>query len=102
MGLFSIFGGSKLKEALRRGAVIIDVRPPNEFDKGRVPDSVNIPVDRLSLNILRIKNMNRPIIVCSDSWYESNAAVKMLKQNGVKEVLNGETWTSLARVVKKL
>jgi phage shock protein E len=96
------FGRNNIKRALRKGAIIIDVRPPNEFDRGRVPDSINIPVDRFSINIMRIKNMNCPVIICGDSWQQANAAVKMLKQNGLKEVYNGESWDSLAKLVKRI
>ena len=43
-------GTDKIKEALLKGAVIIDVRTANEFDMGKIPGSVNIPVDRIHIN----------------------------------------------------
>ncbi len=57
MSLFSIigFGNNKIKTALRNGAVVIDVRTAGEFDQGKVPDSTNIPVDRIAINAERIK-----------------------------------------------
>jgi rhodanese-related sulfurtransferase len=96
------FGRNKIKDALRRGAIIIDVRPPNRFDEGHVQDAVNIPVDRLPINAERLKNMNRPIIFCCDSGFESSMAVKMLRERGAKEVYNGGSWANLAKLVKRL
>lgn len=96
------FGRNKIKSALRRGAIIIDVRPPNAFDRGHVADAVNIPVDRLPINAERLKNMNRPIIFCCDSGYESRIAVKMMKERGAKEVYNGGSWANLVRIAERL
>ena len=53
------FGKNKIKEAIRNGAVIIDVRTANEFDRGKVPGSINIPVDRIENNIPKIKSMKK-------------------------------------------
>jgi rhodanese-related sulfurtransferase len=102
MSIFSLFGSGKIKNALRRGAIIIDVRPPNKFDEGHVEDAVNIPVDRLAINAERLKNMNRPIIFCCDSGYESSVGVKTMRERGVKEVYNGGSWANLAKIVKKV
>ena len=102
MNFFSLFGRNKLKDALRRGAVVIDVRPPNKFDEGHVEDAVNIPIDRLPINAQRLKNINRPIIFCCDSGFESSMGVKMMREKGVKEVYNGGSWVNLAKLLKKI
>jgi phage shock protein E len=102
MSLFSLFGGGKLKSALLRGAVVIDIRSPNEFDRGKVPDSVNIPMDRFAINTERMKNMNRPLIICSNSVYESGIAVRKLKSEGIKDVYNGGTWINMGKIQQKL
>jgi rhodanese-related sulfurtransferase len=39
-----LFGKNNIKEAIKKGAVIIDVRTPHEYDNGRVPRSINIPL----------------------------------------------------------
>jgi phage shock protein E len=101
MSLFSFlgFGNTKIKEALRKGALIIDVRSPGEFDRGKIPESVNIPVDRIPINSERLKSMKRPIIFCCSSGDRSNQAVQLMKQKGVKEVYNGGNWHRLLRIV---
>ena len=104
MGLFSMLGigNGKLKEALRRGAVVIDIRTAAEFDRGKVRDSINIPIDRININLKRIVQMNRPIIICSNSDSENERAIDVLKANGVKEIYNGGSWTKMWRMMRSL
>ena len=104
MSLLSILGigSGKLKDALRRGAIIIDIRTAAEFDRGKVRDSINIPVDRININISRISQMRKPIILCSNSYSETEAAIRMLKANGITEVYNGGSWIKLLRMVRSV
>ena len=104
MGLFSFLGlgGGKIKDALRKGAIIIDVRTPQEFDRGKVPESINIPVDRIAANAERIKNMKRPIIFCCASGSRSSNATSIMKQKGLKEVYNGGSWENVLKILKSL
>ena len=101
MSFFSFLGlgNQKIKEALYRGAVIIDVRSASEFDRGKIPDSINIPVDRIPINSERIKAMNRPVIFCCTSGDRSNRAIQLMTQKGLKEVYNGGNWHKLLRIV---
>ena len=104
MSIFSSlgFGNSKIKEALRNGAVIIDVRTANEFDQGKIPGSINIPVDRISINAARIKAMKRPVIFCCNSGIRSSTATAIMKESGLKEVCNGGSWERVLKLVSKL
>jgi rhodanese-related sulfurtransferase len=101
MSFFSFLGlgNQKIKDALYRGAVIIDVRSASEFDRGKIPDSINIPVDRIPINSERIKAMNRPVIFCCTSGDRSNKAIQLMTQKGLKEVYNGGNWHKLLRIV---
>jgi rhodanese-related sulfurtransferase len=104
MSLFSFLGlgNNKLKDALRRGAIIVDVRSPGEFDSGKIPDSLNIPVDRIPINAERLKAMQRPIIFCCSSGHRSNQAVQYMAGKGAKELYNGGNWHRLLRIVNSL
>ena len=104
MGIFSFlrFGNSSLKKALKEGAVVIDVRTASEFDRGKVPGSINIPVDRISINVERIKAMNRPVVLVCASGHRSGNALKILKAEGLKKVYNGGSWEHIVRLSKSL
>jgi phage shock protein E len=92
------FGNRKIKTALARGAVVIDVRTPHEYDQGRVPTSINIPLDRIKPNLERIKNMNAPVVLCCASGMRSASALRLLKQAGLTEVYNGGSWQLVLRL----
>jgi len=104
MGIFSILGigNGRIKEALRQGAVIVDVRTAHEFDQGKVRGSVNIPIDRISINIERLRHMRKPIILCSNSDSETEKAIAILKANNIKEVYNGGSWARVLRLIKSV
>jgi len=104
MSLLSFFGfgNSKVKNALRRGAIVIDVRTPQEFDQGKVPESINIPVDRIAANSERIKIMKRPVVFCCASGMRSGNAVSIMKGKGLKEGYNGGSWYNVLKILKTL
>ena len=99
MGLLSWlgFGNKEVKLALEAGAVIIDVRTPHEFDQGKIPQSINIPLDRLSGQIDRIKKMQKPVVICCASGMRAGIATTALKKAGLTSVYNGGGWQSLLR-----
>ena len=96
------FGNHKIKRALSKGAVIIDVRLPAEFDRGRVPESINIPLDRLHFNIERLKELKQPIVVCCASGTRSQMAKTILKSAGIKAVVNGGSWKKVLKLYNEL
>src|SRR2546423_4652488 len=104
MSILSILGlgNNKIRQALRNGAVIIDVRTALEFDEGKVRGSINIPVDRISANVERIRDMRKPIIICSDGDVRADQSATILKANGIKEVYNAGSWMRLLKMVKSL
>lgn len=104
MSLLSIlgFGNGKIKEALKRGGTIIDIRTANEFDQGKIQGSINIPIDRININLQRIKQMRKPIIICSNFDSENEKAIGFLKASGIKEVYNGGSWTRVLRIARSV
>lgn len=104
MGLLSFFGSQsgKIKNALRKGAIVIDVRTGTEYDRGHVPDAFNIPVDRIRASADRLKATNKPVIVCCNSGDRSSTAMQHLKAKGVKNVYNGGDWENLLKIIQSL
>lgn len=98
MGLLSILGLSgkseNIKEFIDKGAIIIDVRTPGEFQGGHIKGSKNIPLNTLGNQIESIKKFNKPVIACCASGMRSAQATSILKNNGI-EVINGGGWSSL-------
>lgn len=103
MALFSFLGlgSGQLKNALRRGAIIIDVRTPQEYDLGHIPDAFNIPVDRISVSAERIKASGLPVVLCCDSGARSNIALRQLKIKGLKELYNGGNWKNVLKLLQQ-
>ncbi len=97
MGFLSnIFGGGPkvdLKEMVKQGAMIVDVRTPAEYQVGHIKGSVNIPLQVLDKNIAKLKK-NQPVITCCASGLRSGSAKSMLKAKGF-DVYNGGGWNSL-------
>jgi len=102
MGLFSFLSGNEIKSALKNGAVVIDVRTAQEYDNGRVPGSINIPVDRIASSIERIRAMNKPIVLCCASGIRSKTAKAILQKQGLKNVFAGGNWEKVLRIMNKL
>jgi rhodanese-related sulfurtransferase len=97
MGFLSnIFGGGPkvdLKEMVKQGAMIVDVRTPAEYQGGHIKGSVNIPLQILDKNIAKLKK-DKPVITCCASGMRSGSAKSMLKAKGF-DVHNGGGWNSL-------
>ncbi len=79
----------------KQGAIILDVRSKEEYSGGHINGSLNIPVDKLSSNLSKLKDKEKPIITCCASGMRSASAKSILKSNGYKEVYNGGGWSSL-------
>ncbi|MGZ4100272.1 MAG: rhodanese-like domain-containing protein, partial [Bacteroidia bacterium] len=71
-----------LGELIAKGAVIVDVRTPGEFQSGHAKGAVNIPLDQLSAIPKKIKNKDHPIITCCASGMRSASAKLYLKKQG--------------------
>ncbi len=92
LGLSS--GKEEIKNALEKGAKIIDVRSPSEFSGGNIKGSINIPLDQIGANIDKIKAYQKPIVLCCASGMRSAQATNQLKQKGV-EAYNAGGWRNL-------
>ena len=78
----------KLIKLQREGALIIDVRSPQEYTENHIEGAINIPVYLILKRINEIGNVNRKIIVYCSSGMRSKKAKKILNQNGFMYVYN--------------
>jgi rhodanese-related sulfurtransferase len=88
-----------LKKIFLNGAIILDVRTPQEFKSGHIQGAMNIPVDSLSGNLAELKRKGKPIITCCRSGGRSAMALSILSQGGIK-AYNGGPWQSLEKVIR--
>ena len=94
--LKKVFGGTSinLKELIRNGAVIIDVRSPGEYKTGHIQGSKNYPLDSLRSKVNELKKLGKPVITVCRTGTRSGIAKGILKSAGI-EVYNGGAWNSL-------
>lgn len=69
------------------GAVIVDVREPDEWRQGHIPGAVHIPLGQLGMHAGRFDRSQELIMVCR-SGNRSAAAVGALTQAGYEQVSN--------------
>ncbi|MBD3637288.1 MAG: rhodanese-like domain-containing protein [Crocinitomicaceae bacterium] len=102
MGILSnvlgLGGGSAAKELIGKGAVIIDVRTPGEFQGGHVAGSKNIPLQEIQKREKEIMKLNKPVVFCCASGGRSGQATRYFKNKGL-ECANGGGWTQVNGLV---
>ncbi len=76
---------TKAKSLLKEGYQLVDVRTPEEYQKGNIEGAINIPLDILDKSHRIPKH--GAMLYCK-SGMRSLDAVKRLKKMGVKNVLN--------------
>ncbi len=87
-----------LREALRKGAFLVDVRTPAEFDSGSVAGAVNIPLDQLPLQLATFKGKKHIVVFCR-SGNRSGKAKGILEQKGFLDIVNGGSWQNVKKVI---
>ena len=71
------------------GAVVLDVREPDEFEQGAIPGALHIPRGQLESNIEgRVPNHDTPLIVQCAGGVRSAFAAKTLAELGYTDVVS--------------
>ena len=89
-----LFKRTDFAQLLKDGAVIIDVRNPNEFVTGSIPGSENIPLHTIGSRVKEIKSLEVAVICVCASGVRSGAAKAQLKAGGIN-AYNGGAWTKM-------
>lgn len=76
-----------IKEKLSEGALVIDVRSPEEFATGAYPKAKNIPLDSLGSSMGKLPK-DKPIVLYCASGARSGQAARMLKAAGFDNVVS--------------
>lgn len=68
--------------------VLLDVRTPQEYQDGHIPESKNIPLQTLDKIRSMTENKDTPLLVYCYSGARSRQAVNMLQRMGYTNVTN--------------
>ena len=90
----NLFKKTDYKQLFNDGAVVIDVRSPQEYAGGAIPGSENIPLGYIPSKIKQIKSLEIPVICVCASGMRSGTAKAQLKAAGV-DAYNGGPWTKM-------
>ncbi len=100
MSFFGLFGGGNDNETVEKyvkeGAVVIDVRTPEEFREGHVKGSQNIVLNNIPTAVEEIKALNKKVIAVCRSGARSGQATSFLSKQGI-DVVNGGPWQNVAK-----
>ena len=87
MGFFDFLKGPDINAGVEEyrntpGAVLLDVRAPNEFAQGHIPGSFNLPVDQIDRIGTVAPDKKTPIFVYCFAGTRSSRAVTYLRTAG--------------------
>ena len=70
------------------GAILMDVRSPQEYREGHIPGSKNVPLQSLDKVTSFVNNQDTPVFVYCHSGARSAQAVSVLEDMGYTNVKN--------------
>ena len=93
MGFFDLFKQPDVNRGVKEfqrtsGAVLLDVRTPEEYRSGHIPGSRNIPLQTIDRVSAVAENKDTSLYVYCQSGARSRQAAGMLKQMGYTNVNN--------------
>ena len=93
MGLFDFLKQPDINKGVAdyrntEGAILVDVRTPQEYREGHIPGSKNVPLQTIDKVASVTENIDIPLFVYCHSGARSRQATGMLKQMGYTNVNN--------------
>ncbi len=93
MGFFDFLKQANINQGIEEykktaGAVLLDVRTPQEYQEGHIPESKNVPLQQLNNVVAVVKNTEIPLFVYCYSGARSRQATGMLQRMGYSKVNN--------------
>ena len=87
-------------QAAHDGALVIDVRTPDEFANGHIDGAINIPFDQTAQRLNDLpSDKTAPIVLYCRSGRRSSVAARTLAQHGYTNILDAGAITSLQRAL---
>lgn len=93
MGFFDFIKQPDINQGVKEceaapGAILLDVRTPQEYGEGRIPGSKNVPLQKLDAVDAVVKDKDAPLFVYCYSGARSRQAVGILKNMGFHNARN--------------
>ena len=93
MSFFDFMKGPDINQGVKEysatdSAVLLDVRTPDEYRQGHIPESKNVPLQSIDKVTVMINNKATPIFVHCLSGARSRQAAAVLQQMGYTNVKN--------------
>ena len=93
MFFFNLLKGADINQGLKEyentpGAVLLDVRTPQEYKEGHIPNSKNVPLHSIGNMKAVTDKMDTPVFVYCYSGGRSRQASSLLRQMGYSNVKN--------------
>ena len=93
MGFFDLFKQPDVNQGVKKyqstsGAVLLDVRTPEEYRSGHIPGSKNIPLQTIDKVASVAENKDTALFVYCYSGARSRQATEMLQHMGYTNVRN--------------
>lgn len=70
----------------RDDALVVDIRDADEFRKGHIAGSINIPLNELTDRSEELKNKERPLILVCETGTRTGAAGRQLRSRGLENL----------------
>lgn len=93
MGFFNLFQQVNINQGINEykavsGALLLDVRTPEEYKQGHIPESINVPLQTIGGIASVTGDKGVPLFVYCYSGARSRQAVKALQSLGYTNVTN--------------
>ena len=106
MGFFDFLKDPDINQGIKEynvtdGAVLLDVRTPDEYRQGHIPGSKNVPLQSIDKVTVMINNKATPIFVHCLSGARSRQAAAILQQMDYTNVKNIGGFSAYAGKVER-
>ncbi|ABV89214.1 rhodanese-like domain-containing protein [Shewanella pealeana] len=81
--------GEQCWQLIQEGATVIDVRSPQEFAGGHLPQAINVPLDTLDTWLHKLENRQQVFVLYCGAGIRAQKGCDILMANGLESVING-------------
>lgn len=89
-----------LDKKIANGAIILDVRTPDEYATGHIAGSINISLGTIRERYTELDSFQTYITTCSHGL-RSVKVESILREKGFRKVFNGGAWVDLEKIVNE-